>query len=252
MTKAIILLFSVLCTISANAQYYNSKTEKAACYVTTDLKKKKTLRDTLYITDVVDKGDRLIIKEDAFGDSHSPQSILDGANITFYIYYKDQDITEVILLDGTSENETIKKDIYSRYLPSQQKEAEEEYKSYIKYMHSDGRISFPLKDNATMGEDIPPCNYLQKIGPMTMKASLKGQYKGREIIHTPVGDFDCIKVYTESKGKIMFVSETEYAIDWYAKDIGLVKSETITKKGKVLTSTILNGFIDKSTKRTAN
>lgn len=36
---------------------------------------------------------------------------------------------------------------------------------------------------------------------MTMKASLKGKYKGRETIHTPAGDFDCIKIYTEQKGK---------------------------------------------------
>lgn len=67
---------------------------------------------------------------------------------------------------------------------------------------------------------------------MTMKASLKGKYKGRETIHTPAGDFDCIKIYTEQKGKVMFISETEYSIDWYAKNIGLVKSETITKKGE--------------------
>lgn len=55
---------------------------------------------------------------------------------------------------------------------------------------------------------------------MTMKASLKGKYKGRETIHTPAGDFDCIKIYTEQKGKVMFISETEYSIDWYAKILG--------------------------------
>ena len=68
---------------------------------------------------------------------------------------------------------------------------------------------------------------------------LKGKYKGRETIHTPAGDFDCIKIYTEQKGKVMFISETEYSIDWYAKNIGLVKSETITKKGKVISTTLL-------------
>ena len=37
----------------------------------------------------------------------------------------------------------------------------------------------------------------------------------------------------------MFVSESEYSIDWYAKNVGLVKSETVPKKGKVLLSTLL-------------
>lgn len=55
----------------------------------------------------------------------------------------------------------------------------------------------------------------------------------------PSGNYDCIKIYTESKGKIMFVSESEYSIDWYAKNVGLVKSETVTKKGEVLLSTLL-------------
>ena len=62
-----------------------------------------------------------------------------------------------------------------------------------------------------------------------MKASLKGDL-GRDNTHTPSGNYDCIKIYTESKGKIMFVSESEYSIDWYAKNVGLVKSETVTKR----------------------
>ena len=37
----------------------------------------------------------------------------------------------------------------------------------------------------------------------------------------------------------MCVSESEYSRDWYAKNVGLVKSETVTKKGKVLLSTLL-------------
>lgn len=38
---------------------------------------------------------------------------------------------------------------------------------------------------------------------MRMKASLEGKYKGKERVHTPAGDFDCIKIYTESKAKFM-------------------------------------------------
>ena len=41
-----------------------------------------------------------------------------------------------------------------------------------------------------------------------------------------------LKSTRNKKEKVMFISETEYSIDWYAKNIGLVKSETITKKGK--------------------
>ena len=45
-----------------------------------------------------------------------------------------------------------------------------------------------------------------------MKASLEGKYKGKERVHTPAGDFDCIKIYTESKAKFMLFSEKEYSM----------------------------------------
>ena len=218
MSLILVLLCFILYIISAHAQYCSIKKGRTAYYVTTEVKEGKTLKDTMCIADVVDKGDRLIIREDAFGEHYDSLSIKSGINRLFYIYHKSQDMTEVILLDGKSEYE---------------------YQKYSKNIYAEGRISIPLKDHVQNGDDIPQCNFLQKSGPMTMKASLKGKYKGRETIHTPAGDFDCIKIYTEQKGKVMFISETEYSIDWYAKNIGLVKSETITKKGKVISTTLL-------------
>ena len=99
-----------------------------------------------------------------------------------------------------------------------------------KFSHCEGRISIPLKENANIGEKIPPCSYSQKTGIINMKASLKGKYLGRDNIHTPSGNYDCIKIYTESKGKIMFVSESEYSIDWYAKKCRISKIRNRYKK----------------------
>lgn len=239
MKKILVLLCFILYINSAHAQYCSIKKGRTAYYVTTEVKEGKTLKDTMCIADVVDKGDRLIIREDAFGEHYDSLSIKSGVNRLFYIYHKNQDITEVILLDGKSENETMKKIIFSRYPSNQQEKAEREYQKYSKNIYAEGRISIPLKDHVQNGDDIPQCSFLQKSGPITIKGSLKGKYKGRETIHTPAGDFDCIKIYTEQKGKVMFISETEYSIDWYAKNIGLVKSETITKKGKVISTTLL-------------
>ena len=221
MKKILVLLCFILYIISAHAQYCSIKKGRTAYYVTTEEVTKEVVDTSAYkyvLATSCDKGDRLIIREDAFGEHYDSLSIKSGINRLFYIYHKSQDMTEVILLDGKSEYE---------------------YQKYSKNIYAEGRISIPLKDHVQNGDDIPQCNFLQKSGPMTMKASLKGKYKGRETIHTPAGDFDCIKIYTEQKGKVMFISETEYSIDWYAKNIGLVKSETITKKGKVISTTLL-------------
>lgn len=60
---------------------------------------------------------------------------------------------------------------------------------------------------------------------------LEGKYKGKERVHTPAGDFDCIKIYTESKAKFMLFSEKEYSMSWYAKGVGIVKEERYNKRG---------------------
>lgn len=79
-------------------------------------KENKTLKDTSYIADVVDKGDRLIIKEVFHGDLYDSQAVKDGTNIQFRIYYKNQGITEYIILDSKSENESMK-NIYIQSIP---------------------------------------------------------------------------------------------------------------------------------------
>lgn len=93
-----------------------------------------------------------------------------------------------------------------------------------------------------MNEELPLCSYFQKMAALKMGATLKGQYKGKETVHTPAGNFECIKIYMESKAKFLWISHSEYRMDWYAKDVGIVKSETYTKRGKRLTITTLQAI----------
>ena len=83
---------------------------------------------------------------------YDSQAVKDGTNIQFRIYYKNQGITEYIILDSKSENESMKKYIYSKYSQNQLKEAEHEYQQYSKFSHCEGRISIPLKENANIGK----------------------------------------------------------------------------------------------------
>lgn len=107
------------------------------------------------------------------------------------------------MLDAEVENTVVRLEYLSKYPEQDRVKAEKEYKEYSKYMYSEGRISIPIKGNAVMDEELPPCKYAQKIGFMSMSASLKGKYKGKEKVRTPAGDFDCIKIYTDSQVKFM-------------------------------------------------
>lgn len=242
MAKVFLLFLSFLCALSVQAQYFNAKKGTVAYYVTVDHKNNKTLKDTASVIDVKDESKRLMIKQAIHGDHYDINSIIDGSNLQTYVYHKDKDVTEIIILDSGMENELVRKRIFSTYLEGQQEEAEKAFIEYNNKIRAEGRISIPLGEGMKDGEDVPSCTYYQKMGAVTMKAYLKGKYKGREIVHTPAGDFDCIKVYTESKAKLMLFSNTEYVMDWYAKDIGLVKSQELTKRGKVLSTTLLQAI----------
>jgi len=62
-----------------------------------------------------------------------------------------------------------------------------------------------------------------------------------ESITTPAGTFDCYKISYDSETKLLFKVKAK-TTEWYAPNIGLIKSETFDGKGKATGSTILNSF----------
>lgn len=64
---------------------------------------------------------------------------------------------------------------------------------------------------------------------------------GSESVTTPAGTFDCIKM-TQTTELKMLVNKKFETVSWYAKGVGMVKSETYDKKGKVVGSSVLTAF----------
>lgn len=237
--RAVIILLFLFNVLSMSAQYCCTEAGKVLHYVTTDKKEGKTLKDSIFIKDVADDEERTVVEQRWYGDSYSIASIMDGTNREILIYHKKSGVTDYIMLDAETENAQTRKRFIAHYPPKDSIKAEKEYQGYSKYIRAEGRICIPIKENAYMNEELSPCKYFQKMGPMKINASLKGKYKGKETIHTPAGDFECVKIYTESKGSLMFISQSEYSITWYAPNIGVVKTEKYTKRGKVLESSLL-------------
>ena len=59
-----------------------------------------------------------------------------------------------------------------------------------------------------------------------------------EKISTDAGSFECVKITSHIEFKMM-ISMKMTVTEWYSKDVGLVKSETYNKKGKLQASTVL-------------
>lgn len=60
-----------------------------------------------------------------------------------------------------------------------------------------------------------------------------------EDVTTPAGEYNCTKITYDIESRFAFIRSSSKAAEWYAKDIGLVKSETYDKKGKLESYSLL-------------
>jgi hypothetical protein len=77
---------------------------------------------------------------------------------------------------------------------------------------------------------------------MNMSVSITNRkVEAVESLTTPAGTFECYKISYDIATKMM-ISVKMKGIEWYAKGVGLVKSETYGKDGKLQGSTLLTGL----------
>jgi hypothetical protein len=62
-----------------------------------------------------------------------------------------------------------------------------------------------------------------------------------ETIETPAGSFECLKVTSTVVTKSVMTMETQ-TIQWLAEDVGVVKTENLSKKGKLVGYQLLTGM----------
>lgn len=106
-------------------------------------------------------------------------------------------------------------------------------------------LQLPAK--LTAGQALPDATMQIKAGSggmniisMTIEI-VDRKVEGKETIETPAGTFDCFKIRQTTKTK-MLVGKTFESVEWYAEGVGMVKSETYDKKGRVDSYTLLTKF----------
>lgn len=103
-----------------------------------------------------------------------------------------------------------------------------------------------LPNDLSQGQQLPDAEVLMNISmaPMNMKMTVKMQNRNveaNETITTPAGTFDCVVVTYDQETK-MGMKITGKAKQWFAEDVGMVKSESYNKKGKLIGSSVLTAL----------
>lgn len=116
------------------------------------------------------------------------------------------------------------------------KDMEVSVKSDNLLMPSNMKVGDKLNDGSLV---ITVSNAGMKI--MTMTTTITNRkVDAKEKITTPAGTFECYKISYDMTTKMMMTIKLN-AVEWYAKDVGMVKSESY-KDGKLSGSTVLTSI----------
>lgn len=103
-----------------------------------------------------------------------------------------------------------------------------------------GDNSFTLSDAAQAGESLPDRAYSYLNGVLKNEVTISGvSCMGRDSVNTVAGNFDCMKISYLKRIKVVLKTTTVRVNEWYAKGIGLVKSQSFDMKGKQYGKTLL-------------
>ena len=103
-----------------------------------------------------------------------------------------------------------------------------------------------LPNNLSLGQQLPDAEVLMNVSmaPINMKMTVKIQnriVKPNEKITTPAGTFDCVVITYDHETK-MGMKISGKVKQWFAEDVGMVKSENYNKKGKLTGKSVLTAF----------
>ncbi len=92
------------------------------------------------------------------------------------------------------------------------------------------------------GDTLSDASAEVKVGALRYNVSVTGRkVLRRERLNTPAGEFDCIVVY-EHKVETGLRSRDVLTLTWYARGVGEVRHDTMDKKGKLVTSEVLESI----------
>lgn len=111
---------------------------------------------------------------------------------------------------------------------------------------------FPISMKPGDALSLKPIKIKIKISIISMSSEItfdRYECTGRETVTVPAGTFDTYIIEEEmtNKAKAFGISnkEKEYSKTWYAPGIGDVKSQTLDKKGRVVSESVLNSITKK-------
>lgn len=234
-TATSILLWIAAC-VMAQAQYFCTVNGTELHYVNYDESGQSTSTETMTVANAVNEGGFK-------GSAEYYDKVVNtkAKNNTSYTKFN-------WIYDGTN-TVCIEDLMYGPYIASDSDPAR--YSNDIKNALMEdykftGDNSFTLSEKAKGGQTFADRTYSYISNMLKKEVTVSGgSYLEPEEVSTTAGKFKCIKVTYLKQTKIVLKKETLRVTEWYAEDIGLVKREAYTTKGKLHSRTLLTKVVEK-------
>ena len=216
--KRLILLFLVSffgVAVSAQESFFPTKTGTVLAYKSYDKKGKVTSGSRITITNVQGTPDNMSITYD-----------IESLDAKESLVFKDQ-ITIV------QKGDVMYFDM-SNFLNKAAFQKDGQIPAEVKITGN----SMEIPMNAAAGTMLPDASVLMemKVGFINMKMSANvtnRKVEGWEDVTVKAGSFNCCKFSEDVTATTLGMNIKSRTVDWYAKGVGVVKSETYDKKGEL-------------------
>lgn len=99
-----------------------------------------------------------------------------------------------------------------------------------------------IPNKLAVGYKLPLGEMYVNLGGMRVKSTItENEVVDREEITTPAGTFKCYVIQQTSSGRVLGMKSETTIKNWYARGIGMVKTESYSK-GKLVSSSVLTSI----------
>ncbi len=160
-----------------------------------------------------------------------------GDEIIFTVSSKAYDKKDKIIFDNTFEAKCIGGKFELNMAYKLEGSMMESYKN-MEFTMDASEFEIPPID-AAIGTELPDGSLVVQMdgsSPIKLKMTIEvtdRKVEAKETITTPAGTFDCLLLAQDISTKMM-MSMNNKSKEWYAENIGMVRSETYNKRGKLM------------------
>ncbi len=171
---------------------------------------------------------------------------VDGEVVEIQVYNTLEDKKGEIISEGTyfmkCEDGKLYVDLSSRFQDVFKPIEDMEENMNVEAEFSGTELIIP--NDLSEGQMLPDANIEASIntGPMKLKTFVNITNRrviGSDRLETAAGIFDCIKISSDIQTKAMGMGFNGQTIEWVAEGVGTIKSESLNKKGKLISYSVL-------------